>query len=148
MKKIVGLMLVAMAVLVVTGCSETGETGTATGGPAEVTKVVLEADLCGKCGCCAGCEDCCKGEKCEKCEMQKGTLLCCTGVKPAEVVYCKDCGFEKGTETCCAEANVACTKCGLAEGSTLCCKIKPTGDASHDHDEDHAHGDGEDEAEE
>ena len=91
----------------------------------------------------AGCEDCCKGEKCEKCGMQKGTALCCTGVKPAEKgTYCKMCGFEKGSEQCCADGNVKCDKCGLAQGSPICCKIKSE-DHEHDktqgHDGDHDH---------
>jgi len=130
MKTVLGLMVLAMAVMVM-GCGE--------GAPTENTSVTttgLESDLCAKCGCCAECEDCCKGEKCD-CGMQKGTPLCCTGVKPAEGVYCKSCGHTKGSEACCAEGNETCTKCNLAKGSPLCCKVKHD-EEGHDH-EGHDH---------
>ena len=74
--------------------------------------------------------------------MQKGSELCCSGVKPTEDgAYCKDCGFVKGSEKCCADENAKCAKCGLAKGSDLCCK-EINVDAHEGHD--HAEGDDED----
>lgn len=133
MKSILGILFLAMAVMVI-GCGEPA----ADESQANVTPVSttgLDSDLCAKCGCCAGCDDCCKGEKCD-CGMQKGTALCCSGVKSADGVYCKTCGFTKGSEKCCAEGNETCTKCSLAKGSPLCCKVKQkeAGD-NHDHEE-------------
>lgn len=136
MKSFLSLAFVACAALVIAGCSnpsETADSNTSVSSP-------LEADLCGKCGCCADCEDCCQGEKCE-CGMQKGSELCCTGVKPADVKYCKSCGFGKGTDQCCSKDNVTCS-CGMAKGSPLCCKLKD-GAGEHVHAEgEHTHGDG------
>ena len=132
MKNLMGFLLIVMMTCLL-GC----ESPTVSENSAETsvasTKVALEADLCGKCGCCADCEDCCKGEKCE-CGMQKGTPLCCSGVKSAEgVTYCKDCGFDKNSESCCAEGNQECDKCGLAKGSPICCKVKSTVASDHEH---------------
>jgi len=115
------------------GCDSPAVTDNSTDTPA-ATKVSLEADLCGTCGCCADFEDCCKGEKCD-CGMQKGTPLCCSGVKPVEgVTYCKDCGFDNKSDSCCAESNEECGACGLAKGSPICCKVKATGDNHEGHD--------------
>lgn len=120
----------------VLGCESPTVSESSSETSATSTKVSLDADLCGACGCCAECEDCCKGEKCE-CGMQKGTALCCSGVKSAEgVTYCKDCGFDKKSESCCADGNQECGKCGLAEGSPICCKVKTTAEAEHKHEED------------
>ena len=71
--------------------------------------------------------------------MQKGTPLCCSGVKPADGVYCKKCGFTKSSEKCCAEGNETCPKCDLAKGSPLCCKVKSKDDHDHEDHEDHDH---------
>lgn len=145
MKSLFNLFAFAAVCLFAVGCSN--ETTTSSNTPAAgagTTNVsaTLENDLCAKCGCCADCGDCCKGAKCGECGMQKGTELCCSGVKPADAgKYCKDCGFVKGTEKCCAEGNTKCGKCGLAAGSDLCCKVAAHSDhAGHDHDDaDHAH---------
>ena len=136
MKNLLGLFAVAIMACAL-GCDSPTVTENSTETPA-ATKVSLDADLCGACGCCADCEDCCKGEKCD-CGMQKGTALCCTGVKPVEgVAYCKDCGFDKKSESCCAETNEECTQCGLAKGSPICCKVKATGDSDDHEGHDHA----------
>ena len=136
MKNLLGLFAVAIMACAL-GCDSPTVTENSTETPA-ATKVSLDADLCGACGCCADCEDCCKGEKCD-CGMQKGTALCCTGVKPAEgVAYCKDCGFDKKSESCCAETNEECGECGLAKGSPICCKVKATGDSDDHEGHDHA----------
>ncbi len=133
------LSLLAVCCFMLVGCApEEAPTASSNNASSNIEKVAtsspLEADLCTKCGCCADCEDCCKGEKCD-CGMQKGTALCCSGVKPADGgTYCKGCGFVKGSEKCCAESNETCS-CGLAKGSPLCCKVK-----AEDHDHDHDHG--------
>ena len=137
MKNLLGFLAVVMMTCVL-GCESPTVSENSGETPAASTKVSLEADLCGQCGCCADCEDCCKGEKCD-CGMQKGTALCCSGVKSAEgVTYCKDCGFDKKSESCCAEGNQECSKCGLAQGSPICCKIKSTEVSDHQHDQDEA----------
>ena len=135
MKTVLGFMFLAMAVMVI-GCGEPTATSDA-GDATSKTSTGLEADLCAKCGCCAECKDCCKGEKCD-CGMQKGTPLCCSGVKPAEGVYCKACGFTKDSDKCCAEGNEACSKCSLAKGSPLCCKVKHD-EEGHDHEAGEGH---------
>jgi len=134
MKNLLGFL----AVLVMTcalGCEARNVSENPSDTPSSTTKVSLDADLCGACGCCADCEDCCKGEKCD-CGMQKGTPLCCSGVKPAEgVTYCKDCGFDTKSESCCAETNKECAECGLAQGSPICCKVKAAAVHDHSHEE-------------
>ena len=136
MKNLLGLFAVAIMACAL-GCDSPTVTENSTETPA-ATKVSLDADLCGACGCCADCDDCCNGEKCD-CGMQKGTALCCTGVKPVEgVAYCKDCGFDKKSESCCAETNEECGECGLAKGSPICCKVKATGDSDDHEGHDHA----------
>ena len=136
MKNLLGLFAVAIMACAL-GCDSPTVTENSTETPA-ATKVSLDADLCGACGCCADCDDCCNGEKCD-CGMQKGTALCCTGVKPVEgVAYCKDCGFDKKSESCCAQTNEECTQCGLAKGSPICCKVKATGDSDDHEGHDHA----------
>lgn len=137
MKNLLGFLAVVMMTCVL-GCDSPTVSENSTDA-SSTTKVSLESDLCGACGCCADCEDCCKGEKCE-CGMQKGTALCCSGVKSAEgVTYCKDCGFDKNSESCCAEGNEECGECGLAKGSPICCKIKSSVATGHEHE---AHEDG------
>lgn len=148
MKSFLGLVVVACVALVVSGCSEPADTAVDKTKTTAAVSSPLDADLCGKCGCCAGCDDCCQGEKCD-CGMQKGSELCCSGVKPSDVVYCKSCGFGKGTDQCCSEDNEACS-CGLAKGSPLCCKIKGDdehAEGSHEGDSDAGHKEGHDEHE-
>lgn len=134
MKNLMSLMLVAAVAVVMSGCDKPSNE-TPVSSNVKNTAVTLDTDLCGKCGCCADCESHCKesSETCTDCGMKPGSALCCTGVKPADVVYCKGCGFEKGTEKCCADTNEACS-CGLAKGSPLCCKLNKDEDAGHDHD--------------
>jgi len=133
MKSFLGFALVALATVIMVGCTSPEET--ANTGTTATAESPLTADLCGKCGDAKGSETCCQGETCD-CGMQKGTALCCTGVKPADVTYCKGCGFEKDSEKCCSEENEACS-CGLAKGSPLCCKLNKE---DHDH-SDHDHSD-------
>ena len=140
MKNLLSFLAIAIMACAM-GCESPTVSENSTDSPSD-TKVSLEADLCGACGCCADCEDCCQGEKCE-CGMQKGTALCCSGVKPVEGVdYCKDCGFDKKSESCCAESNEECGKCGLAKGSPICCKVKAVDSEHEGHDHDgHDHSD-------
>lgn len=143
MKNILGLLAIAIVACTL-GCEVQKEvaSGDATTTTNAVAKVSLEKNLCGACGCCSKCDDCCKGEKCE-CGMQKGSALCCSGVKPADgVVYCKACGHDTKSESCCAESNTACSKCGLADDSPIHCKVKSSDHdhEGHDHDgDDHDH---------
>ncbi len=136
MKNLVAIALVAAFSLVIIGCQKGEEKAVKESKPVESTSLVsLDADICGSCGCCAECDSHCKddAEKCAECGMKPGSTLCCTGIKPADVVYCKDCGYDKASEKCCADGNEKCS-CGMAKGSDLCCKLKSDSATSDDHD--------------